>query len=69
MIRAREYAGFQTVESSQENKSVQETLGLFPGLLLIHLAIPHLYAGFTLSGFTLDVPSCKCENLLIERTT
>lgn len=67
MIQAREYAGFQTVESSQENKSVQETLGLFPGLLLIHLAIPHLYAG--LSGFTLDVPSCKCENLLIERTT
>lgn len=54
-------------KTSLSQPGVQETLGLLPGVLLIHLAMPHLYA--CLSGFRLDVPSCKREKLLIERTT
>lgn len=69
--RTGERAGFQTAESSQENKSVQarhpgELVSFFAGLLLTHLAMPHLCA--CLAGSRSDVPSCKHEKLLIETT-
>lgn len=46
---------------------IQKTLDLFPGLLLTHLAMPHLCA--CLPGSRSDVPFCKHEKLLIETTT